>query len=264
MGVVIAFVPVAAGARLSRARLAADFARWGNVACEPVVEQQGDRLSFDVGNCFVVAALMPAPIPPEELEGPMATSWLWPEAAVELTRQEGHYIVTVGNADGSATPLELHQLLVQATTSVLASTETALGVYNGEAGMLVSRDLYLEMARELLPDGLPIYLWIDFCVGPIDHDSGLSYGYTTGLEAFGHMELVTENASESPSQLHERLSNLADYLITHGPVILDGHTVGSNDEEKITVRYGSSRFGHKGTVMRLDYSTKKKRSWFER
>ncbi|QDU54001.1 DUF4261 domain-containing protein [Aeoliella mucimassa] len=273
MGVVIAFVPVAAGARLSRAAFAADLATWENMVDQPRIEKQDKTLSFSYGDRFAVVGMMPASIPADELEGPVATSWLWPDAEMELAAQRGHLLVTVGSTDESDDPIALRKFLTQVVASVLATTDQALGVYVGEAGMVVSRELYLQIAREMLPRDVPLPLWIDFRVGPVDFDSGLSYGFTDGLEELGHMELVTENASESPGELRERMMSLADYLLSNGPVIRDGHTVGADSEEKITVRYRSSPFGHDSQVMGLDYSTKRrrtrnstkqKRSWFSR
>ncbi|WP_425396313.1 DUF4261 domain-containing protein [Aeoliella sp.] len=262
MSIAIAIVPLAGGARLSRSGLAKHFSTWDDVVAEPEVAKKQNTMSFEVGNYFVAIGLMPAPIPAEELEGPIATSWLWPDAATEMAQHKGHLIVTANTPD-DADPIEIRKLLTKATASILASTDGALGVYWGDAGQLIGRELFVEMATELLPDALPFLLWIDFRVGAVDQDSGLSFGFTDGMEELGLMELVTENATEPPGELRERLMSLADYLLTNGPVIQDGHTVGQDAHEQITVVYGPSPFGHEGDVMKLDYSSrKKKKGWF--
>jgi hypothetical protein len=208
---------------------------------------------------------MPAPIPGEGLEGPISTSYLWPESRAELAKMKGHLIVTVGKPGDDADPIEIRKVLSQVTASVLATTEGALGVYWGEAGMLIGRDLFVDMAKGMLPHETPFLLWVDFRVGPVDHDSGLSFGFTQGLHKLGLMELITENATDPPGDLRERLMSIADYLITNGPVIEHGHTVGEDANERITVIVGPSPFGHEGNVMRLDYSSKKKKKgWFGR
>jgi hypothetical protein len=56
-------VPLAGGAKLSRSKLAADFATWDDVMGEPVIEKEDGTLSFDHGEYIAAAALMPAPIP---------------------------------------------------------------------------------------------------------------------------------------------------------------------------------------------------------
>lgn len=258
-------VPLAGGAKLSRSKLAAHFATWDDVMGEPEITKKDGSLSFDHGEYFAVIGLMPAPIPREGLEGPISTSYLWPDSRTELAKMKGHLIVTVGKPGDDADPIELRKVLTQVTASVLATTEGALGVYWGDAGMLIGRDLYVDMATSILPGGTPFLLWVDFRVGPVDHDSGFSFGFTDGLEELGLMEMVTENATDSPGDLRERLMSIADYLITNGPVIQDGHTVGEDANERITVMFGPSPFGHAGQVMRLDYSGKrKKKGWFGR
>lgn len=232
---------------------------------EPAIEKKDGSLSFEHGEYFAVIALMPAPIPRGDLEGPISTSYLWPESRTELARMKGHLIVTVGYTSGDVDPIEIRKVLTQVTASVLATTEGALGVYWGDAGMLIRRDLFVDMAKGMLPHETPFLLWVDFRVGPVDHDSGLSFGFTDGLEELGLMELITENATDSPGDLRERMMGLANYLLMNGPVIEDGHTVGEDANERITVVVGPSPFGHEGNVMRLDYSTKqKKKGWFGR
>ena len=261
----IAMVPLAAGARLSGSKFAAHFAEWDDVISPPDYDKEKGTLVFEHAGCIVAIGLMPAPIPGNDLDGPVATSWLWPEAAEEIGKQRGHLIVTVIDKSEAMSPVELRKLLTQVTASVVATTEAVLCVYWPEAGQLIEPDLFVEMARGMLPDTVPLPLWVDFRVGLVDQESGLSYGFTDGLEKLGLMELVTQNASEPPGELRERLINIADYLLDNGMVIQDGHTLGEDASETITARYGPSPFGHEGQVMELDYSTKqKKRGWFGR
>jgi hypothetical protein len=264
MAVALAMVPLTGGARVSRSKLAEHFAEWDDVVSPPEIDKGDGTLTFGHGEYFVAVALMPAPIPAQELEGPIATSWLWPEAEQQLAEQKGHLIVTAMTKDDQTDPVAHRKVLTQITASVLASTEGALGVYWGDAGQLVGRELFLEMATEMLPDEIPLPLWVDFRVGPVDQESGLSYGFTDGMEELGHKELVTQNATEPPGELRQRLMAIAEYLLANGAVIQDGHTVGEDDNERITVVFGPSPFGHEGDVMQLDYSSKKKRGWFGR
>lgn len=265
MSVAIAMVPLSAGARLSGSKFAAHFADWDDVMGPPEYEKQKGTLTFEHAGCIVAVGLMPAPIPGNDLEGPVATSWLWPEAKAEIEKQRGHLIVTVIDKSEALSAVELRKLLTQVTASVVATSDGVLCVYWPEAGQLIKPDLFVEMAKEILPDGLPLLLWIDFRVGPVDEESGLSYGFTDGLEELGLMELVTENATESPGELRDRFIGIADYLLTNGPVINDGDTVGEDANERIVVQYDTSPFGHEGKVMRLDYSSKpRKRGWFGR
>ncbi len=67
-----------------------------------------------------------------------------------------------------------------------------------------------------------------------------------------------------PNMLRDRLTGLADYLITNGPVIKDGDTLGEDKHEKIQAIYADSGFGYDGKVMSLNYTkTKVKKSFFK-
>src|SRR5690606_7443017 len=117
----MAMVPLAPGARLSRSKLAAHFATWDDVLAPPEIEKGDGSLTFGHGEYFFIVMWMPAPIPAEELKGPIATSWLWPGAASELADHKGHLIVTAMAASGDADPVELRKALTQVVASVVAS-----------------------------------------------------------------------------------------------------------------------------------------------
>ena len=245
--------------KLSAGEIQRDLQRtWPSLAwmSEP---QKGDgTLSFRVGDADVIMGLMPAPIPWRDLEGPCATSWLWPDAAGVLRQHTSHLIVTVSS---EASPLERAKLLSQVVASILATCQAALGVYWGDATLVISPKVFRDFAAQMLPDGLPLYIWIDFRIGR-NPARGCS-GFTTGLGALGHMEFETENSPEQAGELRERFFALACYLLENGPVIRDGDTVGEDANERIKVTYSPSAFGQRGRVMRLDYSSAVQKPWWK-
>jgi hypothetical protein len=216
----------------------------------PTETKEGDgTISFGLGDVDVVLGVMPAPVPWSDLEGPCATSVLWPEAAAEVQAHQVHVIVTVS---GELDPIELSTALTQATAAVMASSELAIGVFWTNAALLAPKALFNDFASEVLPLGPPIHIWVDFRVGRIDESH--SAGFTTGMAALGLMELEARHAPEKPSELHERFTSIAEYLLTQGPVIGDGDTIGTSEDEKIQVVYSRSEFGIEGEVMRFVYA----------
>jgi hypothetical protein len=247
----IAFVALGEKPQLSADAIQRDLkATWPSLPALGKAEKKDITLAFSVGEASVILGLMPAPIPWSDLQGPCATSWLWPEAASVLKQHRNHLIVTVM---GDENPLNRAKLLSMATASILATCPQAVGVYWGDATLVISPKLFREFATQMLPGGLPLYIWIDFRIGR--NESGGCSGFTTGMKAFGHMELETLNSPEPPGELRERFFGLACYLIENGPVIRDGDTVGEDANERIKISYSLSAFGHEGQVMRLDYST---------
>lgn len=56
---------------------------------------------------------------------------------------------------------------------------------------------------------------------------------------------------------------LATYLFESGPVIADGHSIGSDANEWIEVRFATSNHGHPDDLMRLEWtsSSKPRKKW---
>jgi hypothetical protein len=248
-------------AKLSSAAIRADFVKkWTDLPTPEPVKAEKDQVAFRVGDNDVIIALMRAPIPWSDLEGPCQTSWLWKDADVALRDHTGHLIVTVLSQDD---PVEQSRLLTQVCASILATCEQAPGVFWSNATLLIPSEVFQGFARDILPYGPPLQFWVDFRAVP--SGKGKTSGFTTGMKALGHMEFETESASEPPEELRKRFLGLANYVLEHGPVIKDGDTIGEDAHERIQVVYAKSAFGHTGKVMRLEYSsTGARKGWFKR
>src|SRR5262249_24686621 len=72
---------------------------------------KGGVFSFDVGDEFLALALMPAPYPASDLEGPIATSWMWPKnpPIQNLKKHRSHLLVTM--TGGAADPLRPRRIV---------------------------------------------------------------------------------------------------------------------------------------------------------
>jgi len=255
----ISMVTFSDAPQLSVADIQRDMAtKWPDLPSATHTAEKDNTLSFRIGSGDVIMGQMPAPIPWSDLEGPCATSILWPNAADTLKRHKTHVIVTVS---AELDPVALSSLLTQATASLMATSSTALGVLWTNATLVVPKDIFIDFAVDVLPDGPPLHVWVDFRVGADDDNS--SSGFTTGMTALGHMEFESKNATEPPDELRERFLALAGYIVENGPVINDGDTVGEDANERIRVLYSDSEFGHEGKVMRLVYEreTPKKPWW---
>jgi hypothetical protein len=255
----MAMIALGPNANPSASAIQADLARqWPSLPKPQASESKEDTFSFRIASLDVIAGHMPAPIPWSNLEGPCANSWIWKEAADVLRKHATHLILTVSGEEG---PVERMKLLTQVTTSILATCPEAVGVFWTHAGLVIQPPLFREFATEFLPDGVPLYIWVDFRVGK--SPSGQTIGFTTGMEALGHMEFETQDSPEPPGELRQRFFGLGNYVVTNGPVIRDGDTIGEDANERIRVVYADSAFGHKDKVMRLEYSpTKAKKPWW--
>lgn len=225
-------------------------------AANPADKESVASLKLRDGELFV--ALMPAPIPWSDLEGPCATSLLWKNAADEVKPHCAHLIVSVLTELGE---VERQILLTQVTVAVLAASDAAIGVYWGSATLLAPKDFFLEYAGKIMPLGPPLDIWVDFRVGwQTDTTSG---GFTKGLEALGHLELEARDWPEKPSDLRERFRELARYLVQNGAVIKDRDTIGQDQTEKIRAVYAPSTFGQNTRVMQLRYESPPAKPWWK-
>lgn len=221
--------------------------------------QDKNVISFRVGEVMVFLAEMDAPVPWSDLEGPCATSILWPRVEEALRPHRAHWILSLM---GEFDPLNGAALLTRVTAVFLKCCPAALGVYWGNATLLVPKPLFIDFAEKILPNGPPIQIWIDFRVG--SEQARTSSGFTNGMKALGFMDIEAVNVPEPPEQLYERLMAICEYLVVNGPVIRNGHTIGEDENEKIRVVYGPSSFGHEGEIMRLVYeSASAKKPWWK-
>src|SRR5512133_770315 len=99
---------------------------WGGEVTPTNVREDGETVSFSAGTTDVIVGRMPVPMPWSDLEGPCATSILWPNAAAELKAHAAHIVVTVA---ADLNPVEIARQLTTATASVVRACPTALGVY---------------------------------------------------------------------------------------------------------------------------------------
>src|SRR5687767_13679688 len=155
-------------------------ATWPALPPASDLKKQDNSLSFDVGDQMVIMGLMPAPIPWSDLEGPCATSWLWKDAAKVLKGHTNHLVLTVSSESG---PVQRAALLSMVTAAILKTCPQAVGVFWGLSSLVLSPQLFCEFAEEMLPDGLPLYIWVDFRV--IKNKQGRIAGFTQGMEQLG-------------------------------------------------------------------------------
>lgn len=218
-----------------------------------------DVIGFSTDDVHIFFAPMPAPIPSDDIEAVLEATYLWPDAEQELRGHTSHVIVTVMT---ELPDIERLRILTVATAALVATCEQAPGVFWCDAFMFVSGELFIEFAKAVMPDTIPLLLWVNFRVG--EGPPGKTVGCTKGLQSLGHMELETINSPEPFDELRDRLIGLADYLLENGPVIRDGDTVGESANERIKVVYSDSEFGNEEKVMQLDYegaSPKKTSFW---
>ncbi|HAI21472.1 MAG TPA: hypothetical protein DCM14_06235 [Clostridiales bacterium UBA8153] len=257
MGFVSAMIPLRTGAMVEASRFERELAAGWPELPKPVwTPASAGQWSCSVGDGDVVIAAMGAPIPWSDLAPLCRAGRLWVDAESNLREHRDHLVVAVRTAGG---PIEQAKFLTQICTAVLLGCEQALGVFWLSGSLLISSSIFREFAVTVMPETLPLPIWIDVQAGP--DAEGKTCGCTRGLAAFGHREIEAVDAQESWERLQERLYDLAGYVLEHGPVIADGDTVGDHASERIRVVYGASELGGEGEVIHLQYDRPGRRKW---
>ena len=209
-------------------------------------EWQGTNLVFGFRDAMIAVALMPGPIPWEDLDGPCATAWWWREASEKMRAHKYHFIVTI--MGGTIPPVERRIILTNIVSAIIRHSNP-VGVYWAEGTLVHEPQQFLEQAEGISEDQIPGPLWIDIRVEKNeDDDEGSLRCFTTGLAPLGHMEIEVERAHLKPQELLEFVGDTACYMVNTNTPIRDGETLGRTATEKFKVRHTKSMFD-RGTVM---------------
>jgi hypothetical protein len=248
-----AMVMLGKGAKLSLAEVQHHFiSSWPRLP-RPVNSQKTDHtISFTVAGSTVFFGLIPGPIPDKDLGRICAESWLWPDAKEAFNEHRGHVVISVESVE---TPLNQVKFLSLATAAMLMACPSALGVFWCGGNLVVSPEMFREFCVRMLPDSLPLYIWVDFRVS---QKNGRTIGYTSGLSQFGLMDIETVTSHETITELRERMFTLAVYLIENGMIIKNGQTLGEDERDQIKAVYSDSAFGNPKKVLRLDFESAEK------
>lgn len=205
-------------------------------------DRNADSMVLQFGDAFAAAALVDTPVPWSELDGPCHTAWYWPHAETQLRGHGGHIVLTLSR-DGA--PVEQGVAVARALTQVaaaMADVSQAVGILWAGGTLVHDPPAFTQLATQMAPDWLPLYLWIDFRLND-EADSAYSL-FTTGMNAFGFMEIeIPMLVAEDPKLLMDQAYNIAHYLLDHGPVLNDGDTVGMSPTIKMTVHHAPSFLG---------------------
>jgi hypothetical protein len=215
-----------------------------------IERSDGGVFSFNVGDELLASVLIAVPYPANELEGPLATSMLWPPTPpiASVKQHRSHLLITM--TSGAAKPVQ-RRLVLTAVTALAARQPGVMAIMWPEATHVIFPPLFVNMAEEIdSPVAPPLHLWVD--MRAFRNEDGTTGLFTTGLAPLGHMEIEIPRIDMDPGELREWLLNIMYYLLEKGPVLKHGQTIGMSAEHKIRIQHTASSFGHAGKVIRLE------------
>lgn len=230
-------------------QVAAELARrWPDAAPLDLNSQTEAMATFAWGEATVAYTLVPRPIPWSQIEGPCSIAWYWPDAAESMRDQPAHLFITLFDEGRKA--VEKAMKLTQFTAAI-AALVPAQGIVWGAAGNVHEPEAFEELAQEMTAQHLPLHLWIDFRMEPVEDDSWRLF--TTGLESLDHPEIEVVRYDDDPQDLLDHIYNIAHYLLDKCVTLQNGETIGLTDDLQASVRLDTSMLGGEQEVIQIEF-----------
>jgi hypothetical protein len=193
----------------------------------------------------VMIGLIDAPLPKGQIDDLCAGAWYWRQACEATSAHKAHLMVSVLGT--SLDKLDASLLLTHVVATLMDSN--AIASYWGAS--LQSRDAFLRQSEKISRDLPPVWLWVNFRVSA-EPDKGISLS-TQGMETFGLREIEAKDVNRSGREVFSLLVGMGQYLLSKGPIIRDGETIGDSPLLNIRVRQGPSYWREGATVYRVTW-----------
>ncbi len=193
----------------------------------------------------VMIGLIDAPLPKGQIDDLCAGAWYWRQACEATAAHRAHIVASVLDTD--LDKLDASLLL----TDVVAALMDANAIASYWGASLQSRDAVLRQSAKLSRELPPVWLWVNFRVTN-DLEKGFSLS-TQGMEQFDLREIEAKDVNRPGRDVFSLLVGMAQYLISKGPVIKDGETVGDSPALNIRVLQGPSYWREGATVYRVTW-----------
>ncbi|MEN7547933.1 DUF4261 domain-containing protein [Rapidithrix thailandica] len=209
-------------------------------------EQDENALVVALEEHNLVFGHIPSKVSTEEIELCAEIAYFWENVQEDIERYQGHVVVSVlGNYGGK---VKQYSILTKAIASVLHQTN-ALGVYMHTQTLLLPKEVFLNEAKSLLENRLPLYNWVYFGLGRTEEKH---FGYTFGLQEFGYPEFEVLDSGRSMEELTHFLYDLTYYVMQSNVILEDGVSIGSCAEQTVKVEY-SEGVRLEGKTLKLAY-----------
>lgn len=192
-----------------------------------------------------------APIPEGEADHAADGNPFWENGLQQAKAHKSHAIIT---NMGSGQQLSHVDSAIGLARLALVALDLldGIGVYWGYGSISNNRETFEGFCEEMSDQKVPLPAMMRFQI--IEAEGGRGLGiYTLGMSQFGLMEIEIDECGLDPEALFEFTADLAHYLVTNGPVIQDGNTVGGSEQEKILVRHKPSMVERGRLVYKVCY-----------
>jgi len=200
-----------------------------------------------IGSAFIM--LISKPVPNNEAEEAFEYSLSSFQDGASLDKHEAHLVVSLMDINKEKTSTEA----MMAFTSLLAAVgecSSSSGIYWGDTGATHKSDFFLSVAAEYsISDRLLLWTGISRASEEGDRISLVSLGMNQ--LALPNLYLICSRKESQDA--FEKFFSLLEYTIDRGSAIPEGDTIGSDENEKIPVRYVKCPAGGKELVWQVEF-----------
>ncbi len=197
----------------------------------------------------VMLAFLNYPAPQNEVFTAASISWLWKNAEAEATGHQAQMAISVLGSPQRA-PIKLYQLFTRVVAGVL-STSDASGVFMNEELLLLSKGYYLEAARNMSDDNLPLYCWMYF--GLMEEADGKSGAFTYGMQGFDMPEMEIVQSAHPLQETHAVLYDAAAYVLKYNVRPQEGRQIPLDAGLKLSVQLSEGHYVQERETVKLIY-----------
>lgn len=209
--------------------------------------QTGKTLVLYTTGATIMLTYQDYPASPVEIQSAAEGAWMWPAARNEAPKHQAQMMVTVVGAAGKA--VQLYKLYTRAAAAVLDNSRSC-GVYLPTQYLLQSKAFFLQAARNLDQNTLPLYCWVYF---GMFEDGGQTCAYTYGLTEFGMNDLEIVKSSHTMQEAHAVLYDAAKDALQNNRLLQEGAVIETLEKQKYTLTLAKSPYLDGREMLRMAY-----------
>ena len=194
----------------------------------------------------VMLAWLDYPAAPAEIRSAAEGAWLWKSASAEAPRHQAQVVISV--IGSPRRPLDVYKLYTRVVAAALDNTRSC-GVYLASQYLLQSKAFFLQAARGLEQNTLPVYCWIYF---GMFQENDLSSGYSYGLTEFGMPDLEIFRSKHTMQEVHAILYDAVTDALQNGVKLQEGSTIETLEGQKIALKLSKASFWE-GQTLKVNY-----------
>ncbi len=218
--------------------------KWKLAMGNPVIKNDATVLEIEEYN--VAIALIPAPIPGDEVQKAARYSYFWDDAELETQKHQAHVIVTLTGAGKNAV---VENLLFSKVVSSVLNHSNALGLYMGSRTLVLPKEFYQYFTTIMSEENLPLYIWMYF---GSREENGKTSIYTFGMKEFGKQDMEIIDSDHPSDHLIEMMYNMVHYILIYDVTLKDGETIGMSATQKLKITQSKGVFLD-GVTLKIEY-----------